>query len=146
LTLKRVNLHTIKRMKQFFIYILILITGLSACKKLEASNTVLEESIRQEKKITDYIAANKLIAVRHFTGMYYIITDAGTTTNTIPYYYDTSITAKYTGRFLDGSVFSTVTNPTAFQLFIPVIYPHPRLAIWYSFDSKRRENSVIRTI
>jgi FKBP-type peptidyl-prolyl cis-trans isomerase FkpA len=104
-------------MKKFFIYSLILAATLSACGKLEASNTIIEEALKEDKKITDYLAANNLVAKRHNSGMYYIITDPGTTTDAIPYYLNTTITAKYTGRILDGNVFTTVTNPSAYLLY-----------------------------
>lgn len=102
-------------MKNYFICILFIITSFSACKKLEGSDTILEESIKEEKKITDYLAANNLSATRHYTGMYYIISNSGGP-DMITYFSSTSITAKYTGRILDGNVFSTVTNPTPYPL------------------------------
>jgi len=98
-------------MNRFFLCIIVLVSGLSACQKLETTDTSLEESIREEKAITDYLTANSLVATRYIGGMYYIISSPGGTDN-LQYFLGTTVTAKYTGRILNGATFATVTAPT----------------------------------
>ncbi|WP_029286876.1 FKBP-type peptidyl-prolyl cis-trans isomerase [Pedobacter sp. R20-19] len=66
---------------------------LNSCKKDEDS----------DKQITNFIEKNNIPATKDASGLYYQIIKPGTGSFTYPA--NTSITIKYEGRLLDGSVF-----------------------------------------
>ncbi len=55
-----------------------------------------------EKKIKEYVTENKIEATRHESGIYYIIDEEGIGETPD---YDSEVTVKYKGYFLNGSVF-----------------------------------------
>lgn len=67
--------------------------ALNSCKKDEDS----------DKQITNFIEKNNIPATKDASGLYYQIIKPGTGSFTYPA--NTSITIKYEGRLLDGSVF-----------------------------------------
>ncbi|GGE61704.1 FKBP-type peptidyl-prolyl cis-trans isomerase FkpA [Pedobacter psychrotolerans] len=67
--------------------------ALNSCKKDEDS----------DKQITNFIEKNNIPATKDASGLYYQIIKPGSGTFTYPA--NTSITIKYEGRLLDGSVF-----------------------------------------
>ncbi|WP_316837711.1 FKBP-type peptidyl-prolyl cis-trans isomerase [Pedobacter nutrimenti] len=70
-----------------------------------------KQSDFDDKKITDFIAAKGITgAVKDPVGIYYVITDPGTGTDIINL--GTTVTAKYTGRYLDGTTFDSSTDGT----------------------------------
>lgn len=72
---------------------LLVVTAISSCKKDEDP----------DKQITDFIAKNNIAATKDASGLYYQIIKPGTGNFTYPA--STSITIKYEGRLLDGTVF-----------------------------------------
>ena len=67
-----------------------------------------------EKLIQEFISKNKIPAVRHSEGFYYHIITPGA--GNIVYTLNTVVSANYTGRLLNGSVFETSTSPIEFPL------------------------------
>jgi len=67
--------------------------ALNSCKMVEDA----------DKQITNFIANNNIPATKDASGLYYQIIKPGSGTFTYPA--NTSITIKYEGRLLDGSVF-----------------------------------------
>ncbi|NTE03434.1 peptidylprolyl isomerase [Agrobacterium tumefaciens] len=80
------------KLKQLTI-LFFLALALNSCKKDEDA----------DKQITDFIAKNNIPATKDASGLYYQIIKPGTGNFTYPA--NTSITIKYEGRLLDGSVF-----------------------------------------
>lgn len=74
-------------------FALLFVSVLSSCKKDEDS----------EKQITEFIAQNKINAVKDPSGLYYQIIKPGSGNFTYPG--NTRITIKYEGRLLSGEVF-----------------------------------------
>ena len=95
------------------ILLLIAVTGLvlvSACKK---DDTAEKQAELDDQIIRNYLDANNIDAVRHESGLYYLITDIGagasaSLSSTIDFYYK--------GYFTDGSIFDQSTEG-------PVRYP-----------------------
>lgn len=81
-------------MKKVLIFSLLaaLMGGTIACKK----------SVDEDKLITDYLTANKLVAEKTPEGIYYIVETQGT--GNFPTFSNT-VSVRYKGYFLDGSVF-----------------------------------------
>ncbi len=92
-------------MRKVLLLALFLVTGLNSCKKDNFDPA--KQAEKDEKIIQDFIAFHQLNAVRDVNGMYYVISDAGT--GNVVYKSTTPITAKYTGRFLNGQVFDSGT-------------------------------------
>jgi len=68
------------------------------------------QSVRDENVISAFIKKSGLTMVREDSGVYYAIAAVGTGTEVISS--TSSITVKYTGRYLDGSVFDSSTDGT----------------------------------
>ncbi|WP_339919209.1 FKBP-type peptidyl-prolyl cis-trans isomerase [uncultured Flavobacterium sp.] len=64
------------------------------------SNT--DYTVQNEKEIVDYIAANKLIAQKSSTGLYYVINEAGTGAQPTA---SSNVTVAYKGYYTNGNVF-----------------------------------------
>lgn len=64
-------------MKRYFL-LLVLITGLSACQKIESNTLISKQAVIDDQKIQDYIKANNIIATKDpNTGVYYKIINQG---------------------------------------------------------------------
>lgn len=59
-------------------------------------------TVENEKEITDYIAKNKLTAVKSDSGLYYIINEPGTGAQPTA---SSNVTVAYTGYFTNGKIF-----------------------------------------
>lgn len=112
-------------MKRILVCVLMLITGLSACKKGKDFDPV-KQAAADEQIIQNFIASKNLTAQRHSTGLYSVISNPGT--GNITYNANTTVKVKYTGRFLNGSVFeqSTIEYPVGgfidgWKIGIPLI-------------------------
>jgi FKBP-type peptidyl-prolyl cis-trans isomerase FkpA len=69
------------------------------------------QSALDEKQIAKFVANQKLTPLRDpETGIYYILTQEGN--GTVPITTTSTITANYTGRYLDGTVFDSSTDGT----------------------------------
>ena len=65
-------------------------------------------------QITTYMSANGITGVKHASGIYYQIIDAGTGATPAP---TSVLTVNYTGKFLNGTTFDqTTTSPAQFPL------------------------------
>ncbi|MBB5636448.1 FKBP-type peptidyl-prolyl cis-trans isomerase [Pedobacter cryoconitis] len=75
-------------------------------------NTFPEKSqnVLDDRLINDFIKKNSLTMTKGPTRVYYNVSTAGT--GTTPISLTSTITAKYTGRFLDGTVFDSNTDGT----------------------------------
>ncbi|MES2828292.1 MAG: FKBP-type peptidyl-prolyl cis-trans isomerase [Bacteroidota bacterium] len=92
------------------------------------SNEILEVTVKtylekqhvlDDNHIKAFLIANKITnAVKDASGVYYVLTTAGTGTN--PITLSSTLTTTYTGRFLDGAVFDSATdNASVLGSFIP---------------------------
>lgn len=94
----------------FFSLLVLAMCG-SSCKK-EESLSQQEQLAIDDQKIRDYLTAHNLEAQKTASGLYYIISDAGTGANPN---INSTVTVQYNGTFLDGSSFdaNTATFPLA---------------------------------
>jgi len=83
-------------MKKNYLFILIVITIFISCKS---------QSIKDEDIIQDYIAKNNIPAIRHSSGIYYLITDSLDTIQTEVPTLKSTVSVIYKGYFIDGKVF-----------------------------------------
>jgi len=81
------------KIKYLIALMLLVVIAISSCKKDEDP----------DKQITDFIAKNNIAATKDASGLYYQIIKPGTGSFTYPG--NTSITIKYEGKLLDGTVF-----------------------------------------
>ncbi|KHJ38574.1 putative FKBP-type peptidyl-prolyl cis-trans isomerase [Pedobacter glucosidilyticus] len=100
-------------MKKYVWLVLVAVTALfSSCLKSDYVDPYqqAEEQLKKDEEIIKrFIADNNINAVRHESGMYYQVINAGTgnfdyRTNSNP-----NITVNYTGRLLNGNVFDSNT-------------------------------------
>ena len=86
---------------------LFLVLGvLSSCKK-ELSPE--KQAIKDDTLITEFIAKNSIVAIKHSSGIYYQIISEGTGARPS---LTNEVTVGYTGKLLNGNVFDK-SNPTA---------------------------------
>jgi FKBP-type peptidyl-prolyl cis-trans isomerase FkpA len=85
---------------------IVLVSSIEGCSKKENVN----QTEVDEKIITDYIIANKIDAKPTGTGLYYLIETQGTG---IQPDLASSVTVKYKGYLVDGTVFDQTTNTGA---------------------------------
>lgn len=123
------------KIRHFFLLLLLPAMTLSSCKKEETQTYDPQKQLEADEVIIkDFIAKNNIPAVRHETGVYYQIIEPGE--GNITYRANTTVTANYTLRFLDGTVIQQSTEPfrsrlapsnnqlgliTAWQIGIPLI-------------------------
>lgn len=98
------------KMKHLLLILLVSIAALSACKK-ENNYDPYKQLEADELVIKDFITKNNIPAVRHETGVYYQIITPGS--GAITYSGTTQVTAKYTGRLLNGQVFDNAGGNSA---------------------------------
>jgi FKBP-type peptidyl-prolyl cis-trans isomerase FkpA len=100
-------------MKKYVWLILFAITALlSSCLKNDNVDPYqqAEEQLRKDEEIIKrFIADNNINAVRHESGMYYQIINAGSGSFDYKTNNNPSITVNYTGRLLNGNVFDSGT-------------------------------------
>lgn len=102
----------------------LLLLMFTACSK-DDENSVDYAAI-DDQLILDYLAENDLDATKHTSGLYYKITSPGTGDQV---YSNASVTIRYTGRLLDGTVFDSgklTSEPlrgliTAWKIGIPLL-------------------------
>ena len=92
---------------------LMVLAAFNSCKR-ESTVTPEEQLASDEIRIKDFIAKNNIPAVRHQSGLYYQIIEPGS--GTLVYNSNTSITAKYTLRLLNGNTIPQSTEPIKFTL------------------------------
>lgn len=80
----------------------------------EKETVETDYTAKNDKEITDYIAANHLTAQKSSTGLYYIINDPGTGKTPTA---TSNVTVNYKGYFTDGTVFDQrIDEPISFNL------------------------------
>lgn len=101
------------KMKYLFPVLLLFILSAVSCSKDPYDAKKQLET--DEALIKDFIAKNNIDATRDENGIYYQIINPGE--GNITYTANTSISARYTGRLLNGNVFDqTTSNPLSFPL------------------------------
>jgi len=88
-------------MKKNYLFVLVIMFALFACTS---------QSIKDDDIIKDYISQNNIPAVRHSSGIYYLITDTLDTIQTTHPTLNSNVTVKYKGYFIDGTVFDQTTD------------------------------------
>jgi FKBP-type peptidyl-prolyl cis-trans isomerase len=86
--------------------------GSFSCNK--DSGTCTDKTVQSEEgAILAFATANGITATRHSSGIYYQIVSAGSgATPTL----SSTVKAKYTGKYMDGTVFDSSTTPVQFPL------------------------------
>lgn len=99
-------------MKKLVLLVFVLVMLCVGCMKSEKACTSVNPTI-EIPQILAYAAANSLTVTKHSSGIYYQIVDAGTGASpTI----NSHVTATYTGKFLDNTIFDQATTPVPFAL------------------------------
>ena len=102
------------KVRYLFLFFVALVIGVSSCKKNSSVDPQKQLGI-DTNLIKEYLVKNSITATRHSSGVYYKIINPGT--GTTVYSLNTSVSALYTGRLLNGTVFdAATTNPISFRL------------------------------
>ncbi len=102
------------KIRNIFLLFMALTFGLNACKK-NNSLSPEEQLTKDESLIKEFITKNNIPAIRHQTGVYYQIIEPGA--GSAVFSANTSVSAKYTGRLLNGNIFDqTSNNAISFKL------------------------------
>lgn len=101
------------KLKYLLFICLLVVTALNSCKQ-EKGITFEEQLAADEVPIKDFIAKNNIPALRHETGLYYQIIQPGA--GSLVYTANTSITAKYTLRLINGNTIPQPAEPIKFTL------------------------------
>jgi len=91
-------------MGRILLFVLAVTLGLTACSKED--NDTAEQLAIDKKIIEDYLAENDLTAKATTSGLYYIIDNQGTGVKPS---ISSTVTVKYKGMLLSGSVFDSRT-------------------------------------
>lgn len=101
------------KFRNLFFMTISLLLALGSCRK-DKFDAEKQAQI-DDAAIIKYLANNNIAAPKHESGIYYQIISAGE--GNVTYNANTLISARYTGRFLNGTVFDkTSINPAAFKL------------------------------
>ncbi len=103
---------------KYVFFVLILAGSLLGCSKGDSKACSFSESqvvapAAEVTAVQAYLTANSITATQHSSGMFYTVTAPGSGNS--PSICST-ITVKYTGRLLSGSIFDSNTVGTQFQL------------------------------
>ena len=101
------------RLKHVLLVCLLIVGAFSSCKMDEGISPE-EQLAADEIRIKEFITTNNIPALRHQSGVYYQIIEPGT--GNLVYTANTSITAKYTLRLLNGNTIPQSTEPINFTL------------------------------
>jgi FKBP-type peptidyl-prolyl cis-trans isomerase FkpA len=112
-------------MRKYLLLAFAFLVGLSSCKK-DTFDAAKQATI-DDNQIREFLAVNGITATRHESGLYYVISDPGS--GSLVYTSGTAVTAKYTGRFLNGEQFDSSSSATfpignviiGWQIGIPLI-------------------------
>ncbi len=90
-------------MKHLLSALVVLMLFISCAKEKKTTNEApIDYVAKNEKEIVDYIALNKLTALKSDSGLYYVITDPGTGEQPTA---SSNVTVAYKGYFTNGTVF-----------------------------------------
>lgn len=102
------------KIKNILLFSLITLFALGSCMKKDNFDPQ-KQADQDEAIIVKFLADKNISAIRHASGVYYQILEPGS--GSIIYTANTTVSAKYTGRLLNGTEFDkTTTQPAAFQL------------------------------
>jgi FKBP-type peptidyl-prolyl cis-trans isomerase FkpA len=102
------------KIKNLVMLSLIMMFTLASCMKKDDFDPTVQAGL-DDALIVKFIANKNITAIKHASGIYYQILSSGSGSTT--YSASTIVTAKYTGRLLDGTVFDqTTTQPLNFPL------------------------------
>lgn len=73
-----------------------------SCKSDGGASKPVDYTVQNEKEIVDYVAKNHLTAQKSATGLYYVVSEAGTGAQPIA---TSNVTVAYKGYFTNGNVF-----------------------------------------
>lgn len=105
-------------MKNAILAFLLASSILLSCKKRE-SNCPYDPCLTKAPpaevvQVETYLSSKNIMAVKHCSGMYYLINSPGTgATPTVC----SSISVTYTGHLMNGDVFNQTSDPVSFNLF-----------------------------
>ena len=119
LNFKRINLqpyelsYCFMKFRTLFFITISFLLALGSCSK---DNFDAEKQAQiDDAIIVKYLTANNIPAQKHESGIYYEISSEGN--GSVTYSQNTTISARYTGRFLNGGVFDqTSSSPVSFLL------------------------------
>ncbi|MEJ7692056.1 FKBP-type peptidyl-prolyl cis-trans isomerase [Daejeonella sp.] len=99
------------KIKNLLLLIFPLMLVLGSCKKIDAE----EQANIDDSTILKLISDKGIVAQKHASGLYYQILSTGT--GSIAYTTNTTVSTRYTGRLLNGTVFDgTTSQPISFKL------------------------------
>lgn len=90
------------KLRYLFLFFVALVIGVSSCKK-NSSVDPAKQAIIDDNLIKDFITKNNIPATRLESGVYYQIVSPGT--GNFVYSDNATITANYSGKLLNGTVF-----------------------------------------
>lgn len=96
-------------MKKLYLFLCVLAVFFTGCEKKEIGCTPVSPQA-EESQITAYAKANDIKAVKHSSGIFYEILDAGAGTTTPAL--NSRVFITYTGKLLDGTQFDQGTDPS----------------------------------
>ena len=102
------------KIKNLVMLFFIMMFTLASCIKGDDYDPTVQAGL-DDALIVKFIADKNITAIKHPSGIYYQILSSGSGSTT--YSNSTIVTAKYTGRLLNGTVFDqTTTQPLSFPL------------------------------
>lgn len=102
-------MHNLEKMSRLLFVSLLALFVFSGCKK--DGYDAEKQLAKEEQQIKEFIDANNIEnAQRDESGIWYVLESEGS--GNIQYTTNTKVTAKYTGRFLDGRVFDSSPSAT----------------------------------
>jgi len=144
------------KLKPFLLAFLMIVTALGACKR-DLGISAEEQLAADEVRIKQFIETNNIPAVRHQSGLYYQIIEPGT--GNLVYAANTSITAKYALRLLNGTTVPQPAEPIKFtlggvilgwQIGIPLIQKGGKIRLivpsGYAYGSQLRDGIPANSI
>jgi FKBP-type peptidyl-prolyl cis-trans isomerase FkpA len=92
-------------MKKLLLTLWVTALFFSGCAKKETGCMPVSPQ-SEESQLTSYAVANNIDAVKHVSGIYYQVTDGGTGVAPTA---NSTVTAAYTGKLLNGTIFDSRT-------------------------------------
>ena len=80
----------------------------------------IDYKAKNDKEILAFIEDNDLVATKTSTGLYYVINKEGTGVQPI---YNSNVTVKYTGWFLNGTMFDENNIEAGYSTFLSEVIP-----------------------
>jgi FKBP-type peptidyl-prolyl cis-trans isomerase FkpA len=93
---------------KYFLLCCLLVLALGSCKS-ESGISPQEQLAADEVRIKEFIAKNNIPAIRHESGLYYQIIEPGS--GSLAYTENTTVTANYALRYLNGQLIEKSNQP-----------------------------------